>query len=394
VLIDGLNLGRPLDGEVVLITGAGQGIGREAALALAGLGASIVIAEINDSGRGTEQAIRDRGGRAQFFECDVSDPSAMQTLKDQALARFDRVDVVVNNALVSYAKPLVDYTVEEWDRVMAVNLRSAFLTAKLFLPEMVARRHGVFITMESGEGMPYMAPYFASKAALRSLASSLSQEVGTDSGVSVFCFGAGMVDTPSLRAAIPRLAPLYGMGEEEFIRQSAPGGILMSAEECGTGLAGCILQAARFHGQETAAVAGLELLGLGGAALPAAPSTATPVPKPHDRQEVAAAVEDLIAGLRSELDGLGMFQRQWYRRTLKQRSGLALEDWESIGAQIRNDLDGSARYASYLHRLAGYFSSLESDARGYVRDPQKLGAAIAALGERRSIAERAANALG
>ncbi len=162
---------------------------------------------------------------------------------------------------------------------MAVNLRAAFLTAKLFLPEMVARRHGAFVTMESGEGMPYMAPYFASKAALRSLASSISQEVGPDSGVSVFCFGAGMVDTPSLRAAIPSLAPLHRMSEKDFIRQSAPGGILMSAEECGTGLAGCILHAAQFHGQETAAVAGLELLGLGGAS-PAAPSAAAPAGKP------------------------------------------------------------------------------------------------------------------
>ncbi len=113
-----------------------------------------------------------------------------------------------------------------------------------------------------------------------------------------------------------------------------------------------------------------------------------------DRQAVAVAVEDLIAGLRSEFDDLGMFQRQWYRRTLKQRSGLALEDWESIGAQIRNDVGGSARYASYLRRLAGYFSSLESDARGYIRDRQKLDVAIAALEERRSIAEQAASALG
>jgi NAD(P)-dependent dehydrogenase (short-subunit alcohol dehydrogenase family) len=394
MLIDRLNLGRPLDGEVVLITGAGQGIGREGAFALAALGASIVIAEISESGLDTEQVIRQRGGQAQFFKADVSDPSAMETLKEEALARFNRVDIVINNAVVFYAKPLVDYTTEEWDRVMAVNLRGAFLAAKLFLPAMIARRHGVFITMESGEGMPFMAPYFASKAALRSLATSISQEVGGDAGVSVFCFGAGMVDTPSLRAAIPRLAPLYGMSEADFIQQSAPGGVLMGAEECGTGLAGCILHAPRFHGQETAAVAGLELLGLGGGAPKAAPAEVAPAAKLPERQEVAATVESLVTGLRSEFDGLGMFQRQWYRRTLKQRSGLALEDWETVGAQIKNDPDGAGRYALSLRRLAGYFSSLESDARGYIRDREKLDAALAALEERRAAAERAATALG
>ncbi|HYM97689.1 MAG TPA: SDR family oxidoreductase, partial [Candidatus Sulfotelmatobacter sp.] len=299
MLIDGLNLGRPLDGEVALITGAGGGIGREAALALAALGASIAIAEINDSGQATERAIWDRGGQARFFQVDVSDPTAMESLKQQAIARFNRVDIVVNNAVAFYAKPLVDHSIEEWDRVMAVNLRGAFLAAKLFLPAMVAQGHGVFITMQSGDGMPYLAPYFASKVALRSLASSISQELGPQSGVSVFCFGAGMVDTPGIRAAIPRLAPLYGMSEEDFIRQSAPGGALMTADECATGLAGCILHAAQFNGQETAAVAGLQLLGVGTAAVTyATPSVADTSDRKQDRRDVVRGVGDLIAGLR------------------------------------------------------------------------------------------------
>jgi NAD(P)-dependent dehydrogenase (short-subunit alcohol dehydrogenase family) len=262
MLIESLKLGRPLDGEVAVVTGAGRGIGREAAFALSALGASIAIAEIDDSGRDTERVICDRGGQARFFQVDVSDSTAMEGFKQQAIARFNRIDVVVNNAVTFYVKPLVDYTTEEWDRVMAVNLRAAFLTAKLFLPAMVNHKHGVFITMQSGDGMPFMAPYFASKVALRSLASSLAQELGTDSGVSVFCFGAGMVDTPAIQEAVPQLAPLYKMTGEQFIKQSAPGGVLMTAEECGTGLAGCVLHARELHGQEPAAVTGLALLGI------------------------------------------------------------------------------------------------------------------------------------
>jgi NAD(P)-dependent dehydrogenase (short-subunit alcohol dehydrogenase family) len=393
MLIDSLNLGRPLDGEVVLVTGAGGGIGKEAALVLAALGASIAIAEIDDSGRATERAIWDRGGQARFFQVDVSDPTAMESLKQQAIARFNRVDIVVNNAVVFYAKPLIDYSTEEWDRVMAVNLRGAFLTAKMFLPSMVAQGHGIFITMESGDGMPFMAPYFASKVALRSLASSISQELGPDSGVSVFCFGAGMVDTPGLRAALPRLAPLYRMTEQEFIGQSAPGGVLMTAEECGTGLAGCILYAPRFHGQETAAIAGLELLRLrlgetAGPSIDPAPADFSP-----DRRQVLEAVDELIAGLRREFQSLGMFQRQWYKRTLKQRSGLSLDEWQTLSQKIKSDPAVAPRFASDLKKLAEYFTQLESDARGYIRDPDKLEAAIAALEARRSVADKASAAL-
>ena len=394
MLIDTVELGRPLDGEVVLITGAGRGIGREAALALSALGASIAIADIDESGRQTERAIWDRGGQARFFEVDVSSPTAMEGLKQQAIARFNRIDAVVNDAVTFYVKPLIDYTIEEWDRVMDVNLRAAFLSARLFLPSMLAQGHGVFVTMQSGDGMPFIAPYFASKVALRSLASSVAQELGTDSGVSVFCFGAGMVDTPAIRLAVPRLAPLYKMTEEEFIKQSAPGGALMTAEECGVGLAGCVLHAAELHGQEPAAVTGLALLGLrsgdewgeGGVASAAARADADP-------GAAAEAVEGLVAGLQREFQGLGLFQRQWYKRTLKQRSGLGLDEWVTVSHSLKDDPVHAGRYAPDLRRLAAYFEQLETDARGFIRDPKKLDEAIRVLEERRSAAEHAAASL-
>jgi NAD(P)-dependent dehydrogenase (short-subunit alcohol dehydrogenase family) len=393
MLIESLNLGRPLDGEVALITGAGRGIGREAALALASLGASIAIAEIDDSGRATERAIWDRGGQARFFQVDVSDPTAMEGLKQQTITRFNRVDIVVNNAVTFIVKPLVDYTTEEWDRVMAVNLRAAFLTARLFLPAMVAQGHGVFVTMQSGDGMPYMAPYFASKVALRSLASSISQEIGADSGVSVFCFGAGMVDTPAIRQAVPLLAPLYHMTKDEFIKQSAPGGVLMSAEDCGTGLAGCILHAARLHGQEPAAVTGLALLGIGSGTWSPRSSSPSAQPVAAKPQDVIASLEELIGGLRQEFESLGMFQRQWYKRTLKQRTGLSLDEWGAMVEKIKTDPAAAPRFSSDLRRMADYFAQLETDARGYIRDPKKLEEAIGALEARRAIAEKASVAL-
>jgi len=385
VLIDRAQLGRPLDGEVALITGAGGGIGREAAIAMARLGAGIIVAETSSSGRETQALIREAGGHALHVPVDVADPAGMELLMGKSLAWFNKVDIVINNAAVFDAKPLIDYTVEEWDRVMAVNLRGAFLAAKLFLPPMISRGHGVFVTMESGEGMPYMTPYFASKAALRSFASSLSQELGPESGVSVFCFGAGMVDTPGLRSALPQLSTLYRMPEAEFIRMSAPGGVLMSAEECGTGLVGCILHAAKLHGQETIAAAGLVMLGLRGA--PGEVGPAVPIAVSG---RTAEPLEHLIAELRAELDSLGPFQRQWYRRTLRQRTGMSLEEWEAAARQVAANPQSAGRYAENLKSLAAHFSKLESDARGYIRDETKLKEAIAVLEERRVAAEAAA----
>jgi NAD(P)-dependent dehydrogenase (short-subunit alcohol dehydrogenase family) len=251
-----------LHGSVAVVTGAGQGIGREVARLLAFLGAAVVIAERAESGRDTEKAIRTTGGEALFIQSDVADPVSMEGLHQQTVTTFGDVDILVNNAEAFTCKPLLDHTVAEWDHIFAVNLRGAFLGVSAFLPAMVERHKGVVVTMESAEGMPYLAPYLASKVGLRSLACSLAQELRMDAGVWVYCFGAGMVETPGGLEAFRELAPRYGMTLDEFIRQSAPGGHLISAELCATGLLGTILHAQQFHGQETDYMAGLGLLGL------------------------------------------------------------------------------------------------------------------------------------
>ena len=279
MLVDNAHLtGNELRDQVIVVTGAGQGIGKAAALILAQLGARVVIAEINDTGQETERLIREAGGQALFVKTDVADPRSMEQLRDRVHATFGPVDVLVNNAETTVMKLTVDHSVDEWDRVFAVNLRGAFLGIKLFLPEMLQRKTGTFITFESSEGMPFMSAYFASKVGLRSLALSLAQEVGDDSGVSVFCFGAGMVDTPTVAIAAQTLGQFYHLTPEEFIAQSAPGGQLISAELCATGLVGTILHAREFHGQgDVGYVLGLSKLGLDPQGQPWSTASAHPI---------------------------------------------------------------------------------------------------------------------
>ena len=407
-----------LSGRVAVVTGAGQGIGRETARLLASLGVAVVIAENAETGRETEHLIRTEGGQALFVHTDVSDPADVERLHQESMQAFGHVDILVNNAEAFSCKPVLELTVPEWDRIFAVNLRGAFLGIKAFLPAMLQRRSGIIITMQSADGMPYLAPYLASKVGLRSLAFSLAQEVDTDSGVWVYCFGAGMVQTPGGLAAFRELAPRYGMSLDEFIRQSAPGGRLISAELCAAGMVGTILHAQQFHGEETDYVAGLALLGL------------TPTGERSDaqpRQVVAAArlrpeltrqavdlnqqMEAIVRTNQKECGEQNMFVRPVVKRMFQQGTGLKVEDWvaqaedmtrrlqktetaSTTAGQSALDVAQLATYIASLQRMLAYITKQEGDARGWMKDPAQLQAALQALDERKQTVRQLIAVLG
>jgi NAD(P)-dependent dehydrogenase (short-subunit alcohol dehydrogenase family) len=407
MLIDNTHLrGNELHGKVIIVTGAGQGIGKAAALILAHLGARVVIAEINDTGQETEQLIRNAGGQALFVKTDISDPHDMQQLRDRVRTVFGPVDVLVNNAEATVMKTTVDHSLEDWERVFAVNLRGAFLGIKLFLPEMLQRKTGTIITFESAEGMPFMSAYFASKVGLRSLALSLAQEVGDESGVSVFCFGAGMVDTPTLAIAAETLSQFYHITPEEFIKQSAPGGQLISAELCATGLVGTIVHAREFHGQgDVGYILGLSKLGLDPQGQPWTTASAHPIELVAPADPIGVAddprrqvidlnrqLEAIVCANQKEYDDLSMFQRPVIKRMFQQGTGLKVEEWIANAKQMTRCLEGHTpldvvardAYIAQLKRLADFITKQKSDARGWIKDPQQLQVALAALSDRKT----------
>ena len=408
--------GVPLAGQVALVTGAGQGIGREAARSLAQLGAAVAAVDLSaPAARQTRLMIEQDGGRCHDVTADIADPVAMEQLAREVEAQLGSVDILVNNAPAFVAKPLLEHSLEEWERIVAVNLRGAFLGIKLFLPGMLQRRSGVVVTLTSGDGMPFVGAYLATKVALSSLASSLALELGADSGVSVFCFGPGMVDTPGLASVLPQLAVQYGMTVEEFIGTSAPGGELITAEVCGQGLAGCIVHAAEFHGQVTSFAAGLARLGLGPTGEPTPARRARPdvgpselpVPPEGDPWKEAQAAVGALAAVAEELtrecDDLGMFQRQWYRRTFQRRVGCTIEEWQAFSQELTAQLEARgdrppnsgelSDWAGQLQRFAEHMEQTQQDARGFIGDATALEEALAALERRRSTAHRLITAL-
>jgi NAD(P)-dependent dehydrogenase (short-subunit alcohol dehydrogenase family) len=172
-----------LEGTVGVITGAAQGIGRAYALGLAKQGSKVVAADIADATE-TVKMIEHEGGEALAVRVDVSSESSVAQLAEDSLERFGQVDYVVNNAAIYGSlemKYWEDITVDEWDALMAVNVRGTFLVSKAFAPTMTSRRKGKIINISSATahmGMAGSMHYVTSKAAIIGLTRSMARELG------------------------------------------------------------------------------------------------------------------------------------------------------------------------------------------------------------------------
>jgi NAD(P)-dependent dehydrogenase (short-subunit alcohol dehydrogenase family) len=183
-----------LAGKVALVTGGAKGIGRHYSQALAGEGARVMIADIED-GSGLAKEL---GANAASVICDVSDEKSVQALVAKTLDRFGQIDVLVNNAAL-YAKltprNFNEWDTATWDKVMAVNIRGPWLMVKHVAPHMMARKSGKIINIASGaayKGVPRMLPYVSSKGAMIAFTRSLSRELG-DYGIAVNSLSPGYI---------------------------------------------------------------------------------------------------------------------------------------------------------------------------------------------------------
>lgn len=175
----------PLAGRVALVTGAGTGIGRQVALALAGEGAAVAV---NYPGPGQEavalevqREIERDGGRALCVRADVRNETEVARMIEAAIATWGRLDILVNNAGIVRHMPIQEMTIEAWDEVMNVNLRSAFFGIKHALPGMLAQDYGRIIntaSVLSFRGNVGAANYCAAKAGLLGLTRTAVLEIG------------------------------------------------------------------------------------------------------------------------------------------------------------------------------------------------------------------------
>lgn len=190
-----------LKGKVALVTGAASGIGQAIARLMAQEGAQVAIADIND--QGGQETVAQIGEEAAFYKhTDVGSNTEVQSLVEATVARFGSIDILVNNAAIVLFKRLIDTEPEEWDRVIATNLRSVYLCSRYTIPHMMRRGHGAIVNISSARALattPLVSSYDASKGAIVSLTRSLALEYASH-GIRVNCVLPGAIDTPVFRA--------------------------------------------------------------------------------------------------------------------------------------------------------------------------------------------------
>lgn len=196
--------------KVVIVTGAGQGIGRAYANAFAEEGAKVVIAEINEANaRAVAKEITDKGFTAIAIATDVSDANSVDKMVKTTVEKYGRIDVLVNNAGILNAiemRPIEELSLEEWNRVIGVNLTGMFLCCKAVAPIMKSQKEGKIINISSGVvmvGRPYYPHYVASKAGVIGLTRALARELG-DWNIHVNAVAPGPVTTEVPQTTITR----------------------------------------------------------------------------------------------------------------------------------------------------------------------------------------------
>jgi len=214
--------------RVIVITGAGQGIGRAYAHHFADNGAIPVIADIDgENGARVAAEVEAAGGRALAVQADVTSPESVAAMVDTTLSAYGRLDVLINNAAIFVTlgrRPFEDIPLEEWRQIMDVNITGCFICASAVIPQMRKAGWGRIINISSStvpQGMPYFLHYVTSKSALIGMSRAMAREVGSD-GITVNTVLPGMIETEMENVGRTDEGRQHVIGAQSLKRQQTP----------------------------------------------------------------------------------------------------------------------------------------------------------------------------
>lgn len=365
-----------LKGKTVLLTGAGGGIGFEAARALVWLGANVIIAEIDkDKGLKAEKRINKElnTNQAFFYQINIADEEQINTLYSFIKNQYGFLDVIFNNATITPLGAVDNVKISDWDKSYAVNLRAPILLAQKFLPDMKYKNEGTIVFVPSSGTAPYMGAYEIFKTSQVELCNTLTGELENTS-IHTYCIGPGLVKTETAQQGIKKIATLMNISTDEFYSMNEAH--MLDAEYAGVGFAVSIAFAEKYNGQE---IGSIQVL-IDAKIIKQEQEEAKTNLLNNDQENLKFHITNVIKTYDDQYQGWhkrNIFERQWVLRDFKKEVKLSAEQFKYEMVNVQNLIEQDE--FAYLSEKKKLFTSLKKYyehqyklLQGYEKDVKKL----------------------
>lgn len=377
MLIEKTGLKNSLNKKVILLTGAGGGIGFEVAKAFAYMGANVIIAEIDKAkGMNAEKNINELIGNklVEFYEVDLSDESKVHQMVDYVVEKYGCPDITFNNATVTKFGTIEEVAIEFWDNSYAVNLKAPLIFIQRFLPMMKERGDGILVFVSSSGAAPYMGAYEIFKTAQVELANTLAMEL-EGSNIYSYTIGPGLVKTETAMRGIEIVASKMGISTNEFYSMNEQH--ILDVESAGVGFALSVIKAGLYHGQEIGSIQTLMDFNLIENTREENKITTS---DENIKREMKNYISKILSTYEQQYHGwksMNIFEKQWVLRDFKKYMGLSAEQAydkvKVINTKVQNgDCTVISVERVFLEKLKGYWEHQLKQLQGYEKNRLKL----------------------